>query len=297
MKKTLKSLALSLALALSITPAFGADQWQKLEPQGSRSPSTIDDYVGENNESLDRLLTDYRVDCTVIPDTAAQIKVLAGQLAISNSGGSVVRWRENTSTTTVTWSDIDTGSEASSTQYYVYAVADTDATTFTVTISTNATAPSGATYYRKIGYFYNDGSSDIISVGNVKGGDVENCVSAEGTSDITTTSTSYVDMTDMTVYFVSSGRPVEITYSGFTRGDGDTDYVTIGLNVDGSVVKAARSVPHHAYGNGGMNTTVYRGTLSSGTHTIKVQWFHPDGSHSCYQTGSSYKRHLIVKEL
>ena len=69
--------------------------------------------------------------------------------------------RQNTTATTVTWADIDTGAEAASTTYYVYAVADADATTATFMISANSSTPTGATYYKRIGSFYNDSSSNI----------------------------------------------------------------------------------------------------------------------------------------
>lgn len=77
----------------------------------------------------------------------------AGEIMITDASGNR-RLRRNTSDTTVTWANIDTGSEANAT-YYVYAVADASATTFTVMISTNATTPTGATFYRKIGSFIN----------------------------------------------------------------------------------------------------------------------------------------------
>ena len=68
----------------------------------------------------------------------------------------------------------------------MYAVADTDATTCTFLISTSSSAPTGATYYRKIGYFYNNSDGDITNVGNIKGGDAGNIVSVTGSTDITT---------------------------------------------------------------------------------------------------------------
>lgn len=115
------------------------------------------------NESLKNLLKNYLAGCKVISDTVSQIIVEAGEIAIPDASGNI-RWRRNTSDTTVTWADIDTGSEASSTRYYVYAVADSSGTEFTILISTSASAPSGATYYRKIGSFYNNSSSNIEDV-------------------------------------------------------------------------------------------------------------------------------------
>jgi hypothetical protein len=88
----------------------------------------------------------------------------AGSIVCSNVDGSVLRTRSNTASVTVTWANIDTGSEAGSTTYYVYAVADADLATFTAKISLSATVPTGVTYYRLLGSFYNDASSNVLWV-------------------------------------------------------------------------------------------------------------------------------------
>lgn len=118
------------------------------------------------SESLTNLLYNYRKGCAVEYKGAADLYVRAGEVMITDASGNR-RLRRNASDTTVTWSDIDTGSEANSTQYYVYALADSAATTFTVQVSTSASAPSGATFYKQIGTFYNDASGNIRDVGNL----------------------------------------------------------------------------------------------------------------------------------
>jgi hypothetical protein len=56
---------------------------------------------------------------------------------------------------------------ASDTTYYLYAIAaSTSSTAATFKISTSSTAPSGITYYKKLGSFVNDGSSNITSIRN-----------------------------------------------------------------------------------------------------------------------------------
>lgn len=110
--------------------------------------------------SLTDMLINYRRGCAVEYKGDADLYVRAGEIMIVDASGNR-RLRRNPSDTTVTWSDIDAGSEANSTQYYVYACADNNATTFTVKISTNASAPSGTTYYRRIGSFYNNASGNI----------------------------------------------------------------------------------------------------------------------------------------
>lgn len=135
--------------------------------------SAIEDFVGPTgggdlsfSETLTNMLLNYRRYCSVDYKSASDLYVRSGEIMLSDASGNR-RLRRNTVDTTVTWANIDTGAEASSTVYYVYAVADTSATTFTVKISTSASAPSGATYYRKIGVFYNDGSSNIAEISNL----------------------------------------------------------------------------------------------------------------------------------
>ena len=139
-----KSILTLLFIIIAVPCALGADQWDKLEPLGTRQAADIDTYITTNNEAIDRLSLGNINQCGVVPASNATITVLAGEIAIPNAGESIVRYRRNTSATTVAWSDIDTGAEDTSKQYYVYAVADTDATTFTVKISTNATTPTGS---------------------------------------------------------------------------------------------------------------------------------------------------------
>ena len=150
-----------------ISQAFSATGWVKGKPLSSESPSDISTLVGENNAAVDLMLSKYRENCRLTYDTVAQFVVGAGGVMVSNSAGTTRLMLANTSATTVTWANIDTGSEASSTTYYAYAIASaTTDTTFTVKISTSASAPSGVTYYRKLGSFYNDASSNITLVTN-----------------------------------------------------------------------------------------------------------------------------------
>lgn len=116
--------------------------------------------------SITDAMYNYRRGCEVEYKSAADLYVRLGEIMITDASGNK-RLRRNTSDTTVAWTDIDTGSEATSTIYYVYAVADSAATTFTVKVSTNAATPSGCTYYKRIGTFYNDSSGNIQEIGNL----------------------------------------------------------------------------------------------------------------------------------
>jgi hypothetical protein len=155
----------AILLGLSLTTnTFAVDEWAKGSPAGTDSPSDIDTLIQTNNNALDRWMAYGRFGCKLAFSTSAQITVGIGSVVCSNSTGTVRRTRSNTSSTTVTWADIDTGSEASSTTYYVFAVADATAETFTIKISASSSAPTGVTYYKKLGSFYNDASSNIVYV-------------------------------------------------------------------------------------------------------------------------------------
>lgn len=153
-------------MVLFATPAL-ADQWRGGTGENTLVGTTLFndiDTVSYSNivAPLDRLLAGYRKGMSLIYDSASQITVASGEVTVSNSDGSIRLMLQNTSNTTVTWSDIDTGAEASSTTYYIYAIAaSSSATTATFKISASSTEPSGVTYYKRIGSFYNNSSSNI----------------------------------------------------------------------------------------------------------------------------------------
>lgn len=156
---------LSFLIALSFaTPLYAADQWLKDTPIGTESSGTIDDLMRVNQEAQDRLLNGYKRGLGVNYATASTLTVLPGEISIPNAAVSVVKYRETTTDTPITWADIDTGAEATSTQYYLYVTADTDITGMVFKISTSASLPSGSTYYRLIASFYNDSSGNITNV-------------------------------------------------------------------------------------------------------------------------------------
>jgi hypothetical protein len=161
----MKKLILALVMmSLTIGNVYPAVGWSKAKPAGSVSPAAIDDAVRENNDALDLMLSTY-ANVKLSYATAATVTVSAGGVMVSNSTGATRLMLANAAATTVTWSNIDTGSEATSTTYYVYAVgSDTTDTTFTCKISTSSTAPSGVTYYKRLGSFYNNASGNIESV-------------------------------------------------------------------------------------------------------------------------------------
>ena len=143
---------------------YSVDDYDITQPAGTSNASDIDANVIENQTAILRLLLNYKRGLGLNYSTASALTVLTGEVACPNSGGTVARLRRLTTNSSVGWADIDTGAEAASTTYYVYALGDTDATTPTFSISTSSTAPSGKTYYLKIGQFKNDSSSNITDV-------------------------------------------------------------------------------------------------------------------------------------
>ena len=285
---------IALMVILCQHQSFCYAEWSKAQPAGSTNASDIDYWVATvNNTAIDLLAKPYRVNATLMYSSVSTFTVLPGTIAIPNSDGSDVNWRTNTSSVTGTWADIDTGAENDTTQYYVYAVADADATTFTVKISTSSTTPTGVTNYRRIGYFYNDASSNIVSVGNDKGGDVGNTISVEGTTSISTSSGTYSDMTDMAVYFVSTGRQVRIILDAPCRVTSASVFF-LTLDIDGTD-KGSRAIICASAGSDSQATAMWQGTLSAGAHVIKAQW--KAGAGTVTQSGTTNPREMIVEEL
>lgn len=153
-------------LVLLVSPAMAVDNFAPASPAGSDNPGDIDTLQLANNNATVRLLDTYREGLTLSYSTAAQLAVAAGNVWCQNSAGTVYRQRKLSTASTITWSDIDTGTEANSTTYYAYAIGDTDAAAPTFKVSTSATAPTGVTYYKRLGSFYNDVSGNIINIKN-----------------------------------------------------------------------------------------------------------------------------------
>jgi len=215
MKKKLLVLLMSFSLVFSV---YATDQWDTTDPAGSESPSDLDDLITTNNDVVDRLLSDYRQGAKISYSSATTLSVSSGQVTCDNSARTSRKWRENTSATSVTFSNIDTSTEAASTTYYVYAVADTDATTFTIVISKSSTEPSGATYYAKLGQFYNDASSNIVNDNTIVN-DNETAAKQLGDWVAKSNNVSYLAATDgFVTCYESSGGAADSSAYGYTDG-------------------------------------------------------------------------------
>lgn len=159
----MKRIFFLIIILLMSTTSFAADEWLKTRPQSTDLKIDWPTYSQANNAALDRVLSNYRKGMKLTYSSATTIAVGSGEVVCSNSAGTVRKMRANTSSTNVTFSDIDTGSEAGSTTYYLYANCDADAETATFKVSASSSAPTGVTYYKQLGSFYNDSSSNIDS--------------------------------------------------------------------------------------------------------------------------------------
>lgn len=115
---------------------------------------------------LDNLLSTY-CNQYINYSSGSQLSISAGSVTVSNSDSSIRLMLKNSNSTTIDFTNIDTGVEASSTTYYVYAVATSASdTSATYKISASSTAPSGITFYYQLGSFFNDSSSNISAIVN-----------------------------------------------------------------------------------------------------------------------------------
>lgn len=154
----------TIAMLLSFSMyAYSADEWDKSQFVATDSPSDIDTNLQVVLESIDRLTQDYQRNVELRYLSSSTLTVTAGQIVCSNSAESVRKFR-NTADITVTWAMIDAGAEAVSTKYYVWVCADADSVEYTVKISLSGTTPTGSTYYKLIGSFYNNAAGNIDSV-------------------------------------------------------------------------------------------------------------------------------------
>ena len=286
----MKIKALTIAIMFLCSQVFALEQWRSGTGANSVLDTTEAADIGTNiyeqiTAPADVLLKNYRNGCKLIKTSNSTLSILAGEIAISNGAdGANTRFRSKTTTLAVTWANIDTGSEANSTQYYVHLVADTlDSSTYTAEISTSSTAPDGLTYFRPIGYFYNNASGHIEGVGNYPDAGVVNHVSLSGNSDISVTS-AVTDMTDMVIYFVSFGGPVECQFHAPFLANGASTNLYIDL--DGTDV-ATQLLSNDAGGDSSFaygESISYYGVPDAGTHTFKIQW---KSSGTSYQRGAT----------
>jgi len=160
-------------------------------------------------QPLDNLLATYNQQ-TLNYTSSTTLTVSPGSVMVSNSGGNIRLMLKNASSTLLTWSNLDSGSQTSNTTYYVYAIAAANtSTSATYLISASNTAPSGATYYLQIGSFATDSSTNITGV-TTNGGNIYGA----GLLVSKSKGVTYQALTDGVVYYTSrcSGNNVNSFY-------------------------------------------------------------------------------------
>ena len=154
-----------------------------------------------------------------------------------------------------------------------------------------------ANYYRALNWFYLNsiGSGDLEHgyYSNIKDGDAPNIIIVTGDNDITTASGTYVDMEDMTSYFYSSGRPIQVTQS-MPLGEDSGAGIWVSTNIDGVNETQTHSLFGGSAGGRYPFSMTYSEILARGTKTIKTQW---RATNIATQPGkTSGQRVMIVEE-
>ena len=150
-------------------------------------------------DPLDRLLSGYRQGLLLTYNSGATISAERGEIMVANSAETIKLMLRSTVTSNVTFSNLDTGTEQASTTYYVYAGTNTasDATP-TFYISASSTAPTGITYYARLGSFFNDSDSNISRINN------DNIGGETGEPESKTVDVVYQALTDGYVSFTGT---------------------------------------------------------------------------------------------
>lgn len=245
------------------------------------------------------------------------VQASAGVCVSTNSGGTIRQLRRNTSTTNITFANIDDSSEAASTEYYVWAVADANATTLTFVISASASAPQGGdeTHYVLIGGFYNNSSSDVeeTTVWSIAG---MRCVNAKHFEDADLASGTTNMIYDNSIPPITEGDEymqmwyapqnannyihVMVIFHGYLNAD---DYVTLGLFKQGTTdaLKATSArgnytgtwVLHHWFQPGSLDAIDFR--VRAGRDGSGTLYFNGAGAGTGLYGGVSGSM-IIVKE-
>jgi len=250
----MKKLLLTITILLfSISRAYAVG-WDVDAPAGTDSASDIDSLIGVNNSALDLLLAGYRQNAQMVYLSSSTLTVNAGEVVVTNSGGTVRLMLRNTSTTTVSWANADCGEVPSATFYiYAYCTATTD-TTFSIKLSNSSTTPLGVIYYKRLGSFYNDSAGNITLINN------DDDLGEFGDWTAKSTNTSYQAFTDG--FFIVYGS---LSGSGYIYSDAVSNPATKRGAIDAVAAISSAMVPVK-------KGDYYKFTLLDGSATV---WWVP----------------------
>lgn len=276
-------LHLLLVLLLVSTQAWATTQWRNGTGintiLGSSNASDIDSNSYNNIvKPLDDLLSNYHQSLGIYYSSASALTVSPGSVMVSNSDGSIRLTLYNSTSTSIDFTNIDTGAEASSTTYYVYAIAaSASATSATFKISANSTSPSGATYWKKIGTFVNNSSSDINAAsittepyGNSVN-DSNGAPMVQAIYDYGTSTSSFTNKTG--ALKVAFGQAGSIAASGSIVVSNLPFTSSSSYQVTTSIATDSPGMGCKVTNQSGSSTTIYANNVSAGSNSsITCNW-------------------------
>ena len=269
-----------LAFIIALIPlnSWGVTQWAK-----SSLPATGDNLtawpaaVNAQWSITDTLVSNYRRGYTLSYSSGSTLVASSGEIVVSNSGGTVRLFLADTSSTNITFANIDTGAEASATTYYVYCGTNSaTASACTFYLSTSSTAPTGVTYYARLGSIYNDASSNITRINN------DSVTNEIGEKESKTDGVTYQATTDG--YFIGYVTCGTTTSVGEVLGYSDNSSSPTTLLGAGHCIKATGTISQTSASDEGSfmipvkQGDYYKGVLSSsysGSTATAVYYFVP----------------------
>lgn len=258
-----------LTLLLICPSAWAAGQWRNGTGEQTILGASQAALIGYNSynsivKPIDNLESDHCTEWLQYVSSST-ITVVAGTCVVSNSQGTIRLFMQDTANTTITSTNLDTGSITASTTYYVYATAATNtSTSSTYYISTSNTAPSGQTYYYQIGSFLTDANSQFTGIINENSnrGSLNQLLISKGNN------VTYQALTDL--YFGCYGA---------TGGSSQNDYISTG-SISGSLTQVQQM------GNGNNSFAIY---TSMGWNIRKGDYYEETGNYGaiCYAVPTS----------
>lgn len=151
-------------LFLIPTNGWCVTQWNKSFPASGDNLTAWPAAVTAQWSILDTLVSNYKRGESVIYKNSTTLTVTLGEIVVSNSGGTLRVFLQDSGNTDITTANLDSGGSFSAgTAYYVYAATSSaTAASSTYYISLSSSAPTGPTYYVKIGAFTTDGSGNVV---------------------------------------------------------------------------------------------------------------------------------------
>lgn len=149
------------------------------------------------------------------------------------------------------------------------------------------------------GDFWFDGSSAYLRVGAATKNiypTTQSNAAVGSTSDPTTTSATYIDLTDMSVTITTGANPVLVLFAGDFSHNTTSARVWCILEIDGTdktTTEAVASFFSSGEGGGERIAITHLETLTAAEHTFKIQWKQADGT----GTALGIRRSMQVIEL